>query len=371
VSAAGRSSPFWRPGDPVGNRRFCEIAAVDLELGGKLEDVCVAYETWGTFTGANAVLVEHALTGDSHVAGEAGPGHLTPGWWRDLIGPGRGIDTDRWFVVASNVLGGCQGTTGPSSLAPDGEAYGSRFPLVTIRDQVSAEVALADALGVRSWALVVGGSMGGMRALEWAVSFPARVRRLLIVASCAAATAEQLALCSAQLHAIRMDPHWRDGDYHRYGARPDAGLALARRIAHLSYRSEEELARRFGRLPQAGEAPLGGDGRYAVESYLDHQAHKLINRFDAGTYVRLTEAMNSHDVGRDRGGAPTALGAVTARTLVLAVDSDRLYLPEQQRELARHVAGAELAIVHSRHGHDGFLLETDQLAELIAPLMID
>jgi homoserine O-acetyltransferase len=362
-------SSFWRAGDPPGGRKFVEIGALDLEAGGKLAAVTIAYESWGTFTGDNAVLVEHALTGDSHVTGPAGPGHPTAGWWDGLIGPGLGLDTDRWFVLATNVLGGCQGSTGPSSPGEDGAAYGSRFPAITIRDQIAAERALAEALGIESWALVLGGSMGGMRALEWAVSFPTQVQRLAVIASSASATAEQIALCSTQIHAIRADPNWRGGDYYDSGRAPLDGLGVARRIAHISYRSESELASRFGRAPQDDEVPLAGRGRFAVESYLDHQSVKLARRFDAGSYVALTQAMNSHDIGRDRGGIEAALGRVRARSLVVGVDSDRLYLPEQQRQVAAGIAGARMELARSPYGHDGFLLEVDQIAAAVSALL--
>jgi homoserine O-acetyltransferase len=364
-----RVTAYWRPGDPAGGRHVAGIGAVELEAGGKLSDVQIAYETWGAFTGDNAVLIEHALTGDSHVVGPAGPGHPTAGWWDGLVGLGQPIDTGRWFVVASNVLGGCQGSTGPSSLAADGDAYGSRFPFITVRDQVAAERALADALGIDRWALVVGGSMGGMRALEWAVEFPSRVDRLAVVAASAAATAEQIALCSSQLHAIRADPRWRGGDYYAGGEAPVDGLGVARRIAHISYRSESELAIRFGRSDQDGETASDGSGRFAVESYLDHQAAKLVRRFDAGSYVALTQAMNSHDLGRSRGGITAALEAVTAHTVVMAVDSDRLYLPAQQQELAAGIAGAELVTIESPYGHDGFLIEADQVGAHVSQLL--
>ena len=360
---------YWRPGDAVGHRQFRGVGPVTLESGRQLPDVTVAYETWGSFTGDNAVLVEHALTGDSHVTGQPGPGHPTAGWWGDLVGPGSAIDTDRYFVVAANVLGGCQGSTGPSSRAPDGRAWGSRFPAVTVRDQVAVEARLATALGIDSWALVIGGSMGGMRALEWSVSEPERVRRLALVASNAAATAEQIALCSVQLRAIRSDPQWLGGDYYESGRQPEAGLAIARQIAHISYRSESELGDRFGRRSQRSLDPDDATGRFAVQSYLDHQADKLLGRFDAGSYVCLTESMNSHDIGRGRGGLAQALHRVTADTLVMAVDSDRLYLPAQQREMARHVRGARLETITSPYGHDGFLLEYGQVARHLQPLL--
>ena len=193
----------WRAGDPVGHRQFVDVGTLTLDARGALPDVRVAYETWGTLNLArdNAVLVLHALTGDSHVAGPAGPGHLTAGWWDALVGPGRPLDTNTWFVVAPNVLGGCQGTTGPASAAPDGRAWGSRFPFVTIRDQVNAEALVADHLGIGTWAGIVGGSMGGMRVLEWAVSYPDRVASALVLASSAYASAEQIAWCQSQLLA--------------------------------------------------------------------------------------------------------------------------------------------------------------------------
>jgi homoserine O-acetyltransferase len=363
------ASGAWRVGDPPGARRWHALDAdLPLELGGSLPGVEVAYETWGELArdGGNAVLVLHALTGDSHVTGAASDGHPTAGWWSDLVGPGRGIDTDRWFVVCPNVLGGCQGTTGPSSTAPDGRPWGSRFPRTTVRDQVAVETALADSLGIDRWAAVVGGSMGGMRALEWAVSSPSRVASLGVLASTAAASAEQIALCTAQLAAVRADPAFRGGDYHAAaaGEGPHVGLGLARRIAHVSYRSEPELQERFARSPQGQEDPLRG-GRFAVQSYLDHHADKLVRRFDAGSYVALTEAMNSHDVGRGRGGLPAALGRVTARTTVISIDSDRLYPPYQQEQIAAGVTGAELHSIGSRFGHDGFLLEVGALTPIL------
>lgn len=375
VLPGGRAhSGLWREGDPVGRRQFVDVGPMDLETGGHLPAVRVAYETWGTLAadGSNAVLVEHALTGDSHVAGPAQAGHPSPGWWDWAIGPGRAIDTDRWFVVATNVLGGCQGSTGPSSAAPDGRPWGSRFPYVTVRDQVAAEVSVADALGIDSWALVIGGSMGGMRALEWAISRPHRVQALAPLATAALSTGDQIAWAHAQLAAIRSDPAWHGGDYYDVadGRGPVAGMGVARQIAHATYRSAFELDTRFGRRAQDGEQPLGGGGRFAVQSYLDHHAGKLARRFDPGSYVALTEAILSHDVGRGRGGVDAALGRVTARTLVLGVDSDRLYLPEQSAQIAAALPGSpEPVIVHSDHGHDGFLIEADQVGPHLRALL--
>ncbi|MFC9344137.1 homoserine O-acetyltransferase [Streptomyces sp. NPDC057020] len=364
----------WREGDPPGRRQWHQRGRpLALEAGGELPRVRLAYETWGRLAPdrSNAVLVLHALTGDSHVAGEAGPGHQATGWWDAMVGPGRALDTDRWFVVAPNVLGGCQGSSGPASTGPGGRPWGGAFPRLTQRDQVRAESGLADALGIGRWALVVGGSMGGMRALEWAVGEPQRVASLLLLACPAAASADQIAWAAAQLHAIRADPHWRGGDYHDAGPGrgPHAGLGIARRIAHITYRSAEELESRFGHEAQEGERPWGG-GRYRVESYLDHQAVKLIRRFDAASYVTLVEAMNTHDIGRGRGGRGAALARVRARTVVAGVDSDRLYPLAQQEELAAGIPSADtVRVIRSPYGHDGFLLETDQVGALVRELL--
>jgi homoserine O-acetyltransferase/O-succinyltransferase len=353
----------WVEGDPAGDRRFLDLPGpFRPERGGVLPGMRVAYETWGTLDGdgGNAVLVEHALTGDSHVVGPPGPGHPTGGWWDGLIGPGRALDTDRFFVVCANVLGGCQGTTGPSSRAPDDGPWGSRFPEVTVGDQVRVEASLADALGIDRWACVVGGSMGGMRALEWAVALPDRVETLFFLASGAVATADQIGTQTTQQTAIRSDPRWRGGDYPLDDP-PVAGLGIARRIAHLTYRSAFELGQRFGTEVQ-------DDGRFAVASYLDHHADKLARRFDAGSYVALTETMNSWDVGRGRGGVDAALARVTARALVAGVDSDRLYPLAQQQQVADGL-GVPLQVISSPYGHDGFLIEVDAVGELLKELL--
>ncbi|MET8959200.1 homoserine O-acetyltransferase [Streptomyces sp. NPDC004074] len=367
------ASGAWREGDPPGRRQWYERdEPLSLESGHELPNMRLAFQTWGRLAPdrSNAVLVLHALTGDSHVVGLAEPGHPTPGWWNGLIGPGQALDTNRWFVLAPNVLGGCQGSTGPSSFTPEGRHWGSAFPFLTQRDQVAAEAGLADALGIDHWALVIGGSMGGMRALEWAVSHPERTRALLLLATTAAASAEQIAWTNIQLHAIRSDQHWRGGDYHDAapGLGPHTGLGLARRLAHITYRSEPELQARFGRTPQGTENPWNG-GRYQVESYLDHHANKLVRRFDAGSYVTLAEAMNSHDLGRGRGGTRAALGRVTAKTLVAGVDSDRLYPLSQQAELANGIPTADhVRTIESPYGHDGFLIEVEQVAALVREL---
>ena len=378
TGAQGNHSPGqvageWRPGDPgpadgvPADRRYAAIGTLPLEYDGSLPEVVIAYQTWGRPNAArdNAVLICHALTGDAHVVGSTGPGQPTPGWWDGLIGQGRYVDPADWYVVAANVLGGCQGSTGPSSTAPDGKAWGSRFPAITVRDQVAAEAALATHLGIGKWAAVIGGSMGGMRALEWPLLYPQRVATSVVLASTGYATAEQIAWCAPQLAAIEGDPAWQGGDYYESGRAPTSGLGIARRIAHVTYRSEYELATRFGRNPQ-------GDGRFAVESYLDHHAAKLVNRFDAGSYAVLTRAMNSHDIGRGRGGLRNALQSLEARLVVAAVDSDRLYPSRLSSELidARPDAGP-LHLIKSPYGHDGFLIELDQVGAVIANTLND
>jgi len=343
------------------------IGPVELESGAVIPDVVLAIQRWGTLDPrrGNAVLVLHALTGDSHVVGPVGPDHPSPGWWGALVGPGAALDTDRWCVIAANVLGGCRGSTGPSTAAPDGRAYGSRFPAITVRDQVAAEVALADALGIDRFAAVLGGSMGGMRALEWAIGHPTRVDAALVLASGARVTADQIGIQTAQIRAITGDPAWNGGDYAGSGVRPAAGLGLARRIAHLTYRSEIEMDARFGNAPQPGEDPAAG-GRYAIQSYLDHQADKLIRRFDPGTYVVLTEAMNSHDVGRGRGGVAAALAGIRCPVVVGGIDSDRLYPLRLQEELAGDIPTCDgIRVLPSTFGHDGFLLETAAVGALV------
>ncbi|HEY9356739.1 MAG TPA: homoserine O-acetyltransferase, partial [Arthrobacter sp.] len=269
-------------------------------------------------------------------------------------------------VVSINIVGGCYGSTGPSSPAPDGQPWGSRFPLVTLRDSTAAEARLADQLGIGSWYAVLGGSMGGARALEWAVTYPDRVERCAVISIGAASTAEQIAFAQAQTLAIRQDANFNDGDYYG-GPFPEGGLALARRIAHITYRSAQEFDGRFGRSAQAPETPLqaaslGDRGRYQVESYLDHQGSKLVSRFDANSYIAITEALMSHDVCRGRGSLGETLARATARFFVAAVDSDRLYFPSQSRELAAALPGdVDVHVIEAPIGHDGFLTEIGQL----------
>src|ERR1700744_5280804 len=308
-----------------GELGFVDICSRVPASGAVIDDVCIAVQRWGELspTRDNVVVVLHALTGDSHVTGPAGPGHPTPGWWDGVIGPGAPIDTNRWCAVATNVLGGCRGSTGPSSLARDGKPWGSRFPHISVRDQVEAGVAALAALGINEVAAVVGGSMGGARALEWIVSHPDRVGAGLLLAVSARSTADLIGHLATQIAAIKADPNWQGGDYPHTGRQPDAGMSLARRFAHLTYRGEVELDIRFANDSQGDEDPLNG-GRYAVQSYLEYQGGKLVDRFDAGSYVALSAACNSHDVGRGRGGVRKALRRCPVPVVVGGFPSDRL-----------------------------------------------
>ncbi|RFA20303.1 homoserine O-acetyltransferase MetX [Subtercola boreus] len=367
----------WRDGDPVGRRQFAHIGDVTFEGGGTVPDARIAFETFGTLNPAadNAILVAHALTGDSHLAGDAEPGHPTAGWWGGIVGPGLALDTDRYFVVAQNMLGSCQGSTGPASLAPDGEEWGSRFPYTSIRDHVRAQEKVMQQLGIRCWAAVVGGSMGGMQVLEWGAIFPDRVEKLAMIAAPPVSSADQIALNSVQIEAIRADPLFAHGGYYNRGdgEGPHSGLALARRMALLNYRSPTELNDRFERSWQSGISPLGQNGRFAVESYLDFHGNKFTRRFDANAYITLVEAMNSHDVGRGRGGVLEALRTVTATSLVIGIDSDRLFPVEDQQVIARHIPanidGDEAKVISSRFGHDGFLIEDDLVSAELRRLL--
>ncbi len=335
---------------------------LQLENGASLPHVAVAYEAYGELdaSGRNAVLVCHALTGSAHAAGRH-EARDVPGWWDPLIGPGKALDTRRHFVVCSNVLGGCYGTTGPTSLdTTTGHPYGPTFPRFTIRDMVTVQRRLQDALGVRSWRAVIGGSMGGMQALEWAVTHPEDVQGLVAIAIGARHSAWAIGLNEVARRAIMADPTWQDGRYP-LERQPEAGLGLARAIAMLSYRSFDSLEAKFGRerRPEDDDALSSS---FEIASYLGYQGVKLVRRFDANTYIGLTRAMDEHDLSQGRGRLDEVLARVQARGLVMGIPSDVLYPEVEQRRLVELLPRARYERLVSPHGHDGFLIEYAQLA---------
>ena len=379
ISARSLGAPpitgAWRDGDHPGNRRFAQIGDLTLDTGEVLPRARIAYETWGTPNAdfSNAVLIIHSLTADSHLVGPAGPGHATDGWWNTVVGDGLAVDTRKWFVVCPNTLGGCQGSTGPSTVTSDGREWGSRFPYLTVRDQTRALTKLADELGVTRWAAVIGGSAAGMSALEYAVTQPDAVERLGLLATTAVTSADQISLNAIQMEAIRMDPLFNGGDFYDQDEGPFRGLALARRMAMMSYRAPAEFNDRFDRAWQSEISPLGNGGRFAVESYLDFHGNKFTRRFDANSYISLVEAMNSHDISRDRGSVQDVLATVTAKALVVGIDSDRCFPLEQQIALAEHLpnhlGGRDAFVMSSPFGHDAFLIDDETTGSLLRQLL--
>jgi homoserine O-acetyltransferase len=322
---------------------------LELESGEVLDRVTVAYRSWGRLSPArdNAVVVCHALTGSADA----------DLWWDDLIGPGKALDPDRDFVVCTNVLGSCYGTTGPTSPRSGASSkWGPDFPSITVRDMVEVQRRMLDALDVCQVRLVIGGSLGGMQTLEWALS-DGRVRAAVVIAASARHSAWCIAQSEAQRAAIAADPRWADG-YYKPHLQPTAGLAAARMMAMCSYRSPKSFDSRFGRSADSGD-------EFQISSWLAHHGRELVNRFDANSYVALTRAMDRHDVGRDRCGVEQALGALSIPVLVVSIDSDGLYPPVEQEELARLIRDSELYSIHSPDGHDAFLIETADLEDRV------
>lgn len=339
-----------------------DLGELGLELGGTLPGAVAAFESYGELNarGDNAVLVCHALTGSAHAAGRY-QHETVPGWWDPLIGPGKPIDTKRYFVVCSNVLGGCYGSTGPTSLEPEsGRPYRLAFPRYTVRDMVELQRRLLDALGVRRLAAVVGGSMGGMQVLEWAAMYPERVGAIVPIAIGARHSAWAIGLGEVARRAITSDPAWQGGNYP-FDEQPEAGLGLARAIAMLSYRSFDSLEAKFGRQ-RVGQARALLEPSFEIESYLAYQGVKLVERFDANTYLYLTRAMDDYDLAEGRGRLAVVLGKMKMPALVVGISSDVLYPEREQLELVEQLPNASYARIHSPHGHDAFLIEFPQLA---------
>lgn len=378
-------SGAWQPGDAPGRRQFYTFAEdrpFALDSGSVLQSVTIAYETWGQLNSdaSNAILICHAWTGDSHAAGRAEPGHPAPGWWDSLIGPGRAIDTNEFFVVCSNVLGGCQGSTGPSSVNPadpDGSPYGPRFPVVTIRDMVRAQERLSRYLGVQRWASVIGGSMGGMQVLEWAATYRRQVGSIIPIATCLQASAQQIAWGMIGRRAIAIDPKWRNGEYYDAapGDGPAGGLSIARQVAQVTFRSDNVFTERFGRAvaDRSTGDRFGLWQEFQVENYLNYHGEKLARRFDANSYLLISKAMDLHDISWGRQSVERALREVDMPCLSIGVNSDMLYPAYQQRQIADAFTSAgaptEFVEIDSPHGHDAFLMETEQMSTSIAAFL--
>lgn len=332
----------------------------------------IAYETYGELAAdrANAVLICHALTGDQYVASDH-PVTGKPGWWDRMVGPGKPIDTSRHFVICANVIGSCMGSSGPASIANDGQPYAMRFPVITIRDMVRGTMALLDGLGIERLHAVVGGSMGGMQALSLAANWPDRAERVLVIASTARHSAQNIAFHELGRQAIMADPAWAKGDYYGGDAKPDNGLAVARMAAHITYLSEEGLTEKFGRrLQDRDEKSFGFEADFQVESYLRYQGSGFTQRFDANSYLYITRAMDYFDLAEEHGGRlADAFSNASARFCLISFDTDWLYPTAESRHIvhALNAAGAKVSFVElsANAGHDSFLLEHDQLDRVV------
>ncbi|WP_338304687.1 homoserine O-acetyltransferase MetX [Erythrobacter sp. Dej080120_24] len=357
---------------PFASKLYAIPQALPLDSGQALEGAQIAYETYGDLAAdkSNAILICHALTGDQYVASEH-PITGKPGWWERMVGPGKPIDTDRYFVICANVIGSCMGSTGPASISPDGQPYAMRFPVITIRDMVRGLVALLDGLGIDRLHAVVGGSMGGMQALSLAANWPDRAARVLVIASTARHSAQNIAFHEVGRQAIMADPAWADGDYYASDARPDNGLAVARMAAHITYLSEEGLTEKFGRRLQDRDAKsFGFDADFQVESYLRYQGSGFTQRFDANSYLYITRAMDYFDLAEEHGGKlADAFADSRARFCLVSFDTDWLYPTAESRHIvhALNATGAKVSFVElsAPHGHDSFLLEHEQLDRVV------
>lgn len=352
--------------------------ALTLKSGAVLTAYDLVYETYGTLNAEknNAILVCHALSGNHHVAGKHTPADKNPGWWDNMIGPGKPIDTDRFFVIGVNNLGGCHGSTGPASIDPtSGAAYGSSFPLVTVEDWVVSQARLADHLGIQQFAAIMGGSLGGMQVLHWSISLPQRVRNCLVIASAPKLTAQNIAFNDVARQAILTDPDFHGGNYYAHHTHPRRGLRLARMLGHITYLSDDVMGSKFGRILRAGSFNYGYDVEFEIESYLRYQGDKFADSFDANTYLLMTKALDYFDPAHQlaEGGLSTALQPALADFLVISFTTDWRFAPDRSREIVkalldneRNVSYAEIV---SGHGHDAFLMPDPHYHALVRAYM--
>lgn len=335
-----------------------------LQCGETLDGIELVYETYGKLNGnaSNAVLICHALSGDHHAAGYHEASQTRPGWWDNCIGPGKPIDTEQFYVVSLNNLGGCGGSTGPRSINPsNGAAYGPNFPVVTVTDWVRSQTLLADHLGVQRFAAVIGGSLGGMQAMQWAIDFPDRLHAAVLIACAAKLSAQNIAFNEIARHAILTDPEFHNGNYRERGVNPDVGLMLARMVGHVTYLSDDGMRQKFGRELKSGDLKLGRDVEFQVESYLHHQGRSFSQRFDANTYLLMTRALDYFDPAREHGDdLVAALSKATCRFFLISFTTDWRFSVARSKEIAdaliKSGKNVSSAIIESNHGHDSFLL---------------
>jgi len=355
--------------------RFTEPLA--LSSGGVLAGYDLVYETYGTLNSdaSNAVLVCHALSGSHHIAGYYSAEDAKPGWWEQHVGPGKSIDSRRFFIVACNNLGSCFGSTGPASLNPaTSRPYGADFPMVTVRDWVESQARLADRLGISQWAAVIGGSLGGMQALQWAIDYPERVRHAVIIAAAPKLTAQNIAFNEVARQAILTDPDFHEGRFYDHGTEPRRGLRLARMLGHITYLSDDIMGEKFGRDLRGGKLNFDYQVAFEIESYLRHQADSFVGRFDANTYLLMTKALDYFDPAGGAGGdLARALRGVKADTLVLAFTSDWRFAPARSREIVKALHDNDLNVSYAEitasHGHDAFLMRIPRYVDILTDYM--
>ena len=363
-----KTMPESIPADSVGlvspeTRHFDD--PIRLDCGITLDTYDLRYETYGTLNAerSNAVLICHALSGDHHAAGYHSMADEKPGWWDNCIGPGKPVDTDQYFVVSSNNLGGCAGSTGPLTDNPvTGKAYGPDFPIVTVRDWVESQASLADALGIERWLAVMGGSLGGMQALQWAIDYPSRVAHAVVIAAAPKLSTQNIAFNEVARQAIRFDPGFHAGHYRERDVVPERGLMLARMLGHITYLSDDVLHAKFGRELRDGKINFGYDVEFQIESYLRHQGRSFVGRFDANSYLLLTKTLDYFDPAAQCGGdLAKTLSQCTAQFLIVSFNSDWRFSPAKSRELVRALLDADKDVsyidVDSEQGHDSFLLD--------------
>jgi len=350
-----------------------------LESGEEFGPITVAYETYGRLNGKkdNAILVLHALTGDAHAAGYHSETDVKPGWWNDMIGPGKAFDTDKYFIISSNMLGGCKGTTGPSSINPQtGKAYGTDFPVITIEDTVKVQKELVEHLGVKKLLSVAGGSMGGMQALMWSITYPEMVESTILIATTSKLSAQGIAFNAVGRNAIISDPDWQNGNYYDKENKPDRGLSIARMVGHITYLCEEAMHKKFGRKLQNKTKPdFTMDIDFQVESYLQHQGQVFVDRFDANSYLYITKAVDYFDLGGKYGSLDEAFKHTNAKFLIMSFTSDWLFPTSQSKEmvnaLLRTNKDVSFCEIESPCGHDAFLLEFETQTNIIKSFLKD